>query len=127
MTHPFLNNGVGIPKQMHISSLAMKPNKSIIEQTKEDQFIDQPMEQMRIEQNDPVDNIDPNQEIYVKKWVDYSTKYGVGYLLSNGNTGVFFNDYSKIIYNPTYKYFEYMERKDQKQDIMKCYYISSYP
>jgi hypothetical protein len=48
----------------------------------------------------------------VKKWVDYTVKYGVGYLLSNGNTGVFFNDYSKIIYNPNYKYFEYMERKD---------------
>jgi polo-like kinase 1 len=36
-------------------------------------------------------------EIYVKKWVDYSTKYGLGYLLSNGFTGVFFNDSTKVI------------------------------
>ena len=36
-------------------------------------------------------------EIYVKKWVDYSSKYGLGYLLSNGYTGVFFNDSTKII------------------------------
>jgi len=36
-------------------------------------------------------------EVWVKKWVDYSTKYGLGYLLSNGNVGVFFNDSTKII------------------------------
>ena len=39
-------------------------------------------------------------EIYVKKWVDYSSKYGLGYLLSNGCSGVFFNDYTKIIFDP---------------------------
>lgn len=39
-------------------------------------------------------------DVYVRKWVDYSTKYGLGYILSNGNCGVFFNDCTKIIYNP---------------------------
>ena len=39
-------------------------------------------------------------EVYVKKWVDYSSKYGLGYLLSNGSTGVFFNDNTKIISDP---------------------------
>jgi polo-like kinase 1 len=37
--------------------------------------------------------------IWVKKWVDYSSKYGLGYLLTNGQTGVFFNDSTKIILN----------------------------
>lgn len=36
-------------------------------------------------------------EVWVKKWVDYSSKYGLGYLLSNNATGVFFNDSTKII------------------------------
>lgn len=36
-------------------------------------------------------------EVHVKKWVDYSTKYGLGYLLSDGSTGVYFNDSTKII------------------------------
>jgi polo-like kinase 1 len=36
-------------------------------------------------------------EIHVKKWVDYSTKYGLGYLLSDGSTGVYFNDSTKIV------------------------------
>jgi polo-like kinase 1 len=39
-------------------------------------------------------------EIHVKKWVDYSTKYGLGYILSNGASGVFFNDSTKIILEP---------------------------
>jgi len=49
-------------------------------------------------------------EVYVKKWVDYSSKYGLGYLLSNGCSGVFFNDYTKIVYDPKKEYFEYLER-----------------
>ncbi len=40
-------------------------------------------------------------DVYVKKWVDYSTKYGLGYILSNGNFGVFINDCTKIVYNPS--------------------------
>jgi polo-like kinase 1 len=35
--------------------------------------------------------------IYVKKWVDYSSKYGLGYLLSDGSTGIYFNDSSKMV------------------------------
>jgi len=51
-------------------------------------------------------------EVWVKKWVDYSSKYGLGYLLSNGCTGVFFNDSSKIILDTkTSSSFEYMERR----------------
>lgn len=42
----------------------------------------------------------PRSEIFVKKWVDYSSKYGLGYILSNGAVGVFFNDSTKIIVDP---------------------------
>jgi polo-like kinase 1 len=34
---------------------------------------------------------------WVSKWVDYSNKYGLGYLLSNNSCGVYFNDSSKVI------------------------------
>ncbi len=40
----------------------------------------------------------------VKKWVDYSSKYGLGYLVSNGATGVFFNDSTKIVLDPQGSY-----------------------
>lgn len=35
----------------------------------------------------------------ITKWVDYSTKYGIGYKLSNGCYGVLFNDSTKMMLN----------------------------
>lgn len=56
-------------------------------------------------------------DVWVRKWVDYSTKYGLGYILSNGDTGVFFNDSTKIILKKNSEEFEYMERRtSEKQD-----------
>jgi len=67
-------------------------------------------------------------EIYVTKWVDYSSKYGLGYLLSNGSTGVYFNDSTKIILEPNGTYFEYIERRQtDKQDIVVSHTMTDYP
>jgi len=38
--------------------------------------------------------------IHAKKWIDYTSKYGLGYVLSDGAVGVFFNDATKIILDP---------------------------
>ena len=38
-----------------------------------------------------------NTECYVKKWMDYTNKYGIGYRLSNDSFGVYFNDNTKIV------------------------------
>ena len=60
--------------------------------------------------------------------MDYSSKYGLGYLLSNGNCGVFFNDCTKIILDPTKKYFEYLERiPNRKRDKLTAWTLSNYP
>lgn len=75
-------------------------------------------------------NIPPasKSEIWVKTWVDYSSKYGLGYLLSNGSSGVFFNDSTKIVLDPSGTYIEYMERRSQdKQDMMSQYLITDFP
>jgi polo-like kinase 1 len=50
-------------------------------------------------------------EVWVKKWVDYSTKYGLGYYLSNEATGVFFNDSTKIVLDSNGHHLDYMERR----------------
>ena len=50
-------------------------------------------------------------EVWVKKWVDYSIKYGLGYYLSNEATGVFFNDSTKIVLDPNGHHLDYMERR----------------
>lgn len=66
-------------------------------------------------------------EVWVKKWVDYSTKYGLGYYLSNESTGVFFNDSTKIVMDPNGHNFDYMERRSSdRQDIGKAYTLTSY-
>ncbi len=51
-------------------------------------------------------------ETFVKVWRDYTEKYGLGYMLSNGCIGFVFNDYSKIICNPTGEFFDYMEKEN---------------
>jgi polo-like kinase 1 len=68
------------------------------------------------------------KEVWVKKWVDYSTKYGLGYYLSNDATGVFFNDSTKIILDPNGHHFDYMERRSSdRQDYGKEYNLVEYP
>lgn len=47
--------------------------------------------------------------IHCKKWIDYTSKYGLGYILSNGAVGVFFNDATKIILDQDGLKFHYFE------------------
>jgi polo-like kinase 1 len=58
-------------------------------------------------------------DVWVKKWVDYSSKYGLGYLLSNGACGVFFNDSTKVVLDSKGHHFDYMERQGpERQDVI---------
>jgi len=76
----------------------------------------------------PSDKSSNSTDIYVKKWVDYSSKYGLGYVLSNGTTGVFFNDSTKMILDPKGLKFEYIQRHPQdKQEIVESHTLSDYP
>ena len=69
-----------------------------------------------------------NGEVYVVKWVDYSSKYGLGYLLSNGSSGVFFNDCTKIVLSPNKEIFQYIERRSSdRTDIVSWYSLKNYP
>lgn len=52
----------------------------------------------------------PASDIWVKQWVDYSNKYGLGYSLNNGTIGVFFNDFTKIVIDPSGQYIEYYDK-----------------
>ena len=44
---------------------------------------------------------------FIVCWVDYSSKYGVGYLTSSGTVGVVFNDDSRIVLAPSRSHFMY--------------------
>ena len=63
--------------------------------------------------------------------MDYSSKYGLGYLLSDLSAGVFFNDSTKIVAESTGNQFYYYERKaisqSEKQDVMSQYNFATFP
>lgn len=48
----------------------------------------------------------PGATVWVVKWVDYSNRYGLGYQLSDGSIGVYFNDATKIVSPTGTKYVE---------------------
>ncbi|EGR28317.1 protein kinase domain protein, partial [Ichthyophthirius multifiliis] len=68
------------------------------------------------------------QPIWVTQWFDYSDKYGLGYILSNGHTGVYFNDSTKIIYDPNSNLVKYLERvNNQKDEVVKEFFLEGNP
>ncbi|CAJ1380509.1 unnamed protein product [Effrenium voratum] len=67
-------------------------------------------------------------EVWVTKWVDYASKYGVGYILSDGSIGVYFNDSTKIVLVPNGDRFDYITRRMQdKPEERNTYSWESYP
>ena len=66
--------------------------------------------------------------VWVKKWVDYSSKYGMGYTLSNGTCGVYFNDNTKILRDQSAKIVTYIERNSaSRQESIESYVIEEVP
>lgn len=63
--------------------------------------------------------------IYVRKWIDYSSKYGIGYSLTNGSCGVYFNDSSKMLAYAEDQFY-YID-KVAKEDVCKKYSFVDYP
>ena len=60
--------------------------------------------------------------VYVERWVDYSNKYGIGYTLTNGATGVHYNDGTKLILSANNVQIEYYERiMADKEDTQSLY------
>ena len=73
-------------------------------------------------------NLILKKEIYVTKWVDYSNKYGLGYILNNGYIGVYFNDTTKIVLNPIEKTFTYIDKKMiDEQELLYTFSMNEYP
>jgi len=76
----------------------------------------------------PLISPDALPEVWVTKWVDYSSKYGVGYIMSDKSIGVYFNDSTKIILAPDGKCFDYITRRTQeKPEIRTTNTFEQYP
>lgn len=67
-------------------------------------------------------------EVYVKKWIDYTSKYGLGYLMSNGNCGVSYIDSTRMILNAGTSQIFYMEKGNSTdKPLITEYNINEYP
>lgn len=80
---------------------------------------------------EPLQTVTPGNampELWVVKWVDYASKYGVGYILSDGSIGVYFNDSTKIILVSDGTHFDYITRRTQeKPEIRTTHSWEDYP
>lgn len=54
--------------------------------------------------------------IWVSRYVDYTSKYGLGFLLNDGSAGVYFNDSTKAVLAPAGDFFQYIERRKNSSD-----------
>ena len=52
----------------------------------------------------------------IVQFVDFSSKYGMGYKMSNGTYGVLFNDSTKIVLDPNCFHFNYISRSANNQE-----------
>lgn len=66
-------------------------------------------------------------KVCVRKWLDYSMKYGVIYVLSNKSIGVFFNDSTKIILNQEGKFNYIPKTSIDKKEKMNTYTLEEFP
>ena len=73
---------------------------------------------------------------WITRYVDYTSKYGLGFLLSDGCSGVYFNDSTKTALGPSGETFQYIERKRDDKDlsgrrpdavVVETYSLGSYP
>jgi hypothetical protein len=77
----------------------------------------------------PYSSIEWNEEgeAYIRKWIDYSNKYGVGYTLTNNSCGVYFNDNTKILLHPDNLVFDYFEKGPSRVESKDTYTLKKYP
>ena len=71
-------------------------------------------------------------KVWVVRYVDYTSKYGLGFLFNTGSAGVYFNDSTKIVLSSDGLVFQYTERRRRDSSLgsehsSQKHLISSYP
>jgi polo-like kinase 1 len=143
LMHDFLNGDGSIPRLLPASTLACPPSTTYINQFHVEKFSPRIKDVSAYAKEEAKKDADSyaatkvakpdsarykGPKVWVKKWVDYSSKYGLGYLLSNVSTGVFFNDSTKIVLDTDCHNFIYYERRtSDKKDIGSSHTLTDYP
>ena len=69
---------------------------------------------------------------WVTRYVDYTSKYGLGFLLNDGSSGVYFNDSTKAVHSASGDNFVYVERRKTSaggvtREPVSLYTLTNYP
>ena len=68
---------------------------------------------------------------WVTRYVDYTSKYGLGFLLNDGSSGVYFNDSTKAVHSADGDSFIYVERRKTGtggvREPVSMYSVTNYP
>jgi hypothetical protein len=65
---------------------------------------------------------------WVTRYVDYTSKYGLGFLLNDGSSGVYFNDSTKAVHSATCDSFIYVERRGgADREPVSMYTLTNFP
>jgi polo-like kinase 1 len=124
----FMMKGGTVPKLMNLSTLAAPPlekqpkrrNYTIVEHR-----VDSPKPNISTKRITVSGSVYTSQgldsEIHVAKWIDYSSKYGLGYLLSNRNCGALFIDGTRIVLNSSTEQVFYMGKEGISEASLKDY------
>ena len=70
--------------------------------------------------------------VWVVRYVDYTSKYGLGFLLNTGSAGVYFNDSTKIVLSSDGTVFQYIERRRKdsgaaSEHVSQTHLMTAYP
>lgn len=74
-------------------------------------------------------------KMWVTRYVDYTSKYGLGFLLNDNSSGVYFNDSTKTALVPDGETFQYVERRRSEEtpdprrldSTVETYTLSDFP
>ena len=146
LANDFLNQGNSIPKFLPSSFLACPPSTAYLRQfepnappartqrkdvsgslraLREKRFSH--TERLEKPANALTDHTEVSgPEVWIRKWVDYSSRYGLGYELNTGAVGVFFNDASKLVLSLEGHQFAYIEKLDRREEVL-TYALTDYP
>ncbi|KAL0959806.1 hypothetical protein HGRIS_011487 [Hohenbuehelia grisea] len=70
----------------------------------------------------------PEERVFIVSWVDYCNKYGMGYALTDGSVGVYFNDSTSMVLSPDKHNFDYVTARNQGSVYVRKYYaVDQYP
>ena len=112
-SHDFFKQLKIIPKSLSITFLFEAPSRGYIKK-----YIPNIGKNLIVEK--PFNPV----KTYILKWVDFSSNYGIGFLLNNGCYGALFNDKNSIILSQKEKIFFYKDKDEKEQ---KKYNLDNYP